>query len=125
MKSVTISYQINQPEISDYENSYSRILSNATKKQTIFDIITDPENINRALLATEETGKSPITVYEQKIANAISNGLIEKLSWHEKQFVGKVTCLVMESNSWVKTGKKQRFSKGVFKSAEIYSKKKS
>jgi len=121
MKSVTVSRQISQPEAVDYEESYPRVLCNTPKKQTIFNIIINPDNINRAIIVSEETGNSPVTVYEAKITNAINAGEIDPLDWHEKQFVGTVTSVVMESNGWNKTGKKQRFSKGIFKSAEIYS----
>ena len=122
MKPVTISRQIHKPEIIDYERSFPRVPCNTPNKQSIFELITNPENINRAITVSEETGNSPVVVYESKITNAINDGEISPLNWHEKQFVGAVTLVVMESNGWTKTGKKQRFSKGIFKSAEIYTK---
>ena len=125
MKSLAINYQINQPEVTDYEKSYPRMPCNTPKKQAIFDIIIDVENIHRAIIVAEETSNSPVAVYESKISNAIDNGTITSLTWHERQFVGTTICLVMESNGWSKTGKKQRFSKGIFKSGEIYYKQKS
>lgn len=124
MKTVNVNRQIHQPEVADYEGFYPRVLCNTQKKQSIFEIITNPDNINRAIIVSEETGNSPVAVYEAKITNAINNCEISPLDWHEKQFVGTVTSVVMESNGWNKTGKKQRFSKGIFKSAEIYSKQK-
>ena len=122
MKTVTVSSKIHQPEVVDYEESYPRVLCNTQQKQSIFETITNPDNINRAIIVSEETGNSPVMVYEEKITRAINTGEISPLNWHEKQFVGTVTSVVMESNGWKKTGKKQRFSKGIFKSAEIYSK---
>lgn len=51
----------------------------------------------------------------------IDSGTLSELDWNEKQFVGTSTSVVMQSNGWNKTGRKQRFSKGIFKSAELYS----
>ena len=122
MRIRTISYTINQPSIEDYNNSYLRMPCNSENKKKLFEIITLPENINGALLFAESTGSSPVSFYGKKIQLAIDKGSLEGLDWHEKQFVGSATCFVMESNNWKKTGKKQRFSKGIFKSAEIYIK---
>jgi hypothetical protein len=122
MKSVTVSHRVHKPEVVDYEEIFPRVLCNTPNKQSIFELITNPENIIRAITISEETGSSPIVVYESKISNAVNDGEISPLNWHEKQFVGAVTRVVMESNGWAKTGKKQRFSKGIFKSAEIYIK---
>lgn len=122
MQSINVKHQINQPDLHDYNLSYKRMPCNTQKKQGIYDIIVNPDNIYRALIIAEETSSSPVSLYEKKIQTAINNGTLSTLDWHEKQFVGTVTCVVMESNGWRKTGKKQRFSKGLFKSAEIYTK---
>ena len=122
METITISYTINQPSIEDYNSAYLRMPCNTGNKENLFNIICSPENINGALLFAESTGSSPVSLYEKKIQSALDAGSINRLDWHEKQFVGSVTCFVMESNGWKKTGKKQRFSKSLFKSAEIYTK---
>ena len=83
-------------------------------------MITDPDNIHRAIVFVQESGGSPVSVFENKIQNAINSGSVTPLSWHEKQFVGTATCAAMESNGFSKTGRKQRFSRGMFKSGEIY-----
>jgi len=122
MKRLIVSNDINQPEVMDYENAYPRVLCNTPKKQSLFEIITQPDNILSAITVAEETGSSPVAVYETKIAEVINRGEMAPLERHEKQFVGTVTAVVMEANGWCKTGKKQRFSKGLFKSAELYIK---
>jgi hypothetical protein len=120
MKTIKIQKKIHQPEIEDYNSKYPKIPCNSDQKHNIFGIITDPDNILRALIITEETGSSPVGFYERKLDTAIKNGFLSELSWHEKQFVGTCICLVMEFNGWRKTGKKQRYSKGIFTSAERY-----
>ena len=122
MQNINVSTPIRQPSVKDYHSIYQRMPCNTEKKEAIFFIITNPENINRALIFAEETGSSPVAFYEKKIQAAIKSGTITDLDWHEKQFVGTATCVVMESNGYSKTGRKQRFSKGIFKSAEIYVK---
>lgn len=120
MKQAELRISVQQPEIADYEELYPRVRCNTPQKITLFNLITKPENIYSALKIVEETGNSPVTVLESKLLDSIENGGLEPLSSHEKQFVGTVMAMVMESNGWVKTNKKQRFTKGLFKSAEIY-----
>ena len=122
MKTVNIITEVNQPDLEDYNQSYARMPCNTENKSAIFDIITNPDNIHRALIFAGETGSSPVAFYEKRLHEAVNNGDLTPLDWHEKQFVGTATCVVMESNGWKKTGRKQRFSKGMFKSAEIYTK---
>lgn len=123
MKSVKVKYLINQPDISDYNLCYPKMPCNSPQKERIFEIISNPDNIQSALTITEATGSSPILFYEKKFQAAIKAGEINPLGSHEKQFAGTATCVVMESNGWKKTGKKQRYSKGIFTSAELYVKK--
>lgn len=123
MRTVKVTYTINQPEITDYNSTYPKMPCNSVKKEQLFEIISNPENIKSALIITEVTGSSPILFYEQKIQAAIDAGELSQLGAHEKQFVGTAACVVMESNGWEKTGKKQRYSKGIFTSAELYVKK--
>lgn len=95
---------------------------NSDKKEIIFDIMTKPEHICEALIYVESTGSSPVAYYEKIIKSMIDDEIIFELNSNEKQFVGTSACVIMESNGWNKTGKKQRFTKGIFKSAEIYIK---
>jgi hypothetical protein len=120
MKEIELSIKIRQPDIADYEELYPRIPCNSEQKKAIFKIVTSPMNIHAAITVTEETGSSPVRVYESKLRAAIERGEIESLTWHEKQFVGTATAVVMEFNGWNKTSKKQRFTQGLFKSAELY-----
>lgn len=120
MKEIELIIRIQQPNIADYEELYPRIPCNSEQKKAIFRILTLPKNIHAALTVAEETGSSPVTVYESKLQAAIKRGDIQPLSWHEKQFVGTVTAVVMELNGFKKTSKKQRFTQGLFKSAELY-----
>ncbi|UUY06684.1 hypothetical protein LRS11_12515 [Pseudomonas sp. J452] len=120
MKEIELIIKIRQPDIHDYEELYPRIPCNSEQKKAIFRILTLPANIQAALVVAEETGSSPVTVHESKLQAAIERGDIQPLSWHEKQFVGTVTAVIMEFNGFEKTSKKQRFTKGLFKSAELY-----
>ena len=114
---------IKQPDIDEYNEFFPRMRCNTQNKQALFNLITDPNNIHRALIFVEETGKSPVFVYENKIKDAIHDGLVTQLTDHEKQFVGAATCVVMKTNDFDKTGRKQRFTKGIFSSAELYVEK--
>jgi hypothetical protein len=125
MKQVELMISLNQPELADYEALYPRSPCNTPQKEAIFKLITLPTHINEAITIAEGTGNSPVSVFETKISGAIESGEIDPLSSHEKQFVGTVTALIMGLNGWGKTGRKQRFTKGIFKSAEIYSKESS
>ncbi len=120
MKDVELTIRVRQPDIADYQELYPRIPCNSEQKKAIFKILTFPTNIHAALSVAEETGNSPVTVYESKLQAAIERGEIQPLSWHEKQFVGTVTAVIMEFNGFKKTSKKQRFTQGIFKSAELY-----
>ena len=120
MKTQSISYEVNQPDIDDYELNYPRVRCNTPEKKIIFDLITDAKNISEALVFIKTTGSSPIVFYEKKIREAVTKGELSELDWHRKQFAGTVICLVMLRNGWKKSGRKQRFSKGLFKSGEIY-----
>ncbi len=122
METITVRRKIVQPDILDYKNKYPRVPCNTEKKEMIFEILTNPANINKVITVVELLGVSPIVIYETILSKAIDRGIIDGISWHEKQFVGTVACVVMESNGWKKTGKKQRFTKGLFRSAEIYIK---
>ena len=121
MRDATLSFKINQPEVYDYNEIFPKMPCNTPNKKAIFDLITAPENIHRAIVFVQESGSSPVYVFEKKIQNAINNSSVSPLTWHEKQFVGTATCAVMESNGFSRTGRKQRFSKGMFKSGEIYA----
>ena len=120
MRNETLSYIISQPDVEKYNELYPKMPCNTPNKQAIFDVITVPDNIHRAILFVQESGGSPIYIFEKKIQTAINNRSVTPLTWHEKQFVGTATCAVMESNGFYRTGRKQRFSKGMFKSGEIY-----
>ncbi|MCG9712484.1 hypothetical protein L1D29_06615 [Shewanella insulae] len=120
MNETIVTRTVIQPEISDHEEKYSKFLCNTPKKTFLFNLITQAESISNALVVAEETGSSPIVVFETLISDAINSGEIEELDSHEKQFVGTVACTVMEANGWQKTNKKQRFSVGIFRSAELY-----
>jgi len=122
MKTIPINNEIIQPEIEDYGTEYPKMPCNTDKKQAIFDIITNPTNIQRALIIAEEIGCSPIVLYENKLKSAIDAGELTPLTWHEKQFVGAVVRVVMEFNDWERTGRKQRFTNKIFSSAERYKK---
>jgi hypothetical protein len=121
MRNATLRYNVNQPEVDDYNGLFPKMPCNTPNKQAIFSLITDPDNIHRAIVFVQESGGSPVSVFESKIQNAINSGSVTTLSWHEKQFVGTATCAVMENNGFSRTGRKQRFSKGMFKSGEIYA----
>jgi hypothetical protein len=120
MKTFDLTISVHQPSIEDYEALYPHFPCNSEQKKSIFSIITLPANMHAALTVTAETGNSPVTVFETKLATAIESGAIQPLSSHEKQFVGTVTAVVMSFNGFEKANKKQRFTQGLFKSAELY-----
>lgn len=120
MQAITLSHNVNQPSVGDYNSRYDRMPCNTSNKQAIFDVLTDPENIHRIIIVIQETNISPISIYERKLQEAINNGVINPVTNHEKQFVGTVTRSVMEANGFSKSERKQRFTKGLFKSGEIY-----
>ncbi len=122
MQTTIVEHEIIHPEIEDYSTEYPKMPCNTDKKQAIFDIITNPINIQCALIIAEEIGCSPIVLYENKFQSAIDAGKLTPLTWHEKQFVGAVVSVVMELNDWERTGKKQRFTNKIFSSAERYRK---
>ena len=117
----SVTNNVNQPSLTDYELDFPRVPCNTTPKQTLFEIITRPAHILEVLICLNHFNISPIGVYKKFIQSAIDRHEIGPLSHHEKQFVGVVTLAVMGCNGYTKTGKKQRFSKGIFKSGEIYS----
>lgn len=121
MVSISLNHSINQPSVEDYNTEYVRMPCNSENKQAIFQVLADPENIHRAIIFIEETGGSPIALYEGKLLKASESGWVEQLTNHEKQFVGTVTRFIMERNGFSKSDRKQRFTKGIFKSGEIYS----
>jgi hypothetical protein len=108
------------PEVADYNSQLSRMPCNTPQKHEIFALLTETEHVARALIYVEETGSSPVSYYESYLANAIENRRISELSWNERQFVGTVASVIMEANGWQKTGRKQRFSRGIFSSGELY-----
>ncbi|HCM0830483.1 TPA: hypothetical protein ACX3DX_004554 [Vibrio parahaemolyticus] len=120
MQEVKVSRIIVQPTTSEHDARYPRSLCNTPQKNRIFELLTAPEDINDALIIARRTGNSPVTVYEPILREAIESNDIQPLSNHEKQFVGTVTCTIMELNGFKKTDKKQNFSNGLFKKAELY-----
>ena len=116
----TVETEVYKPEVEDHESYYDKFLCNTHKKDYLFSLLTEPESIVKALIIAENTGSSPMVAYEKMISSEILSGKIEKLDPHEKQFVGTVICTIMKANGWKKTDRKQRFSSGIFKSAEIY-----
>ncbi len=120
-KDVKLTRIVKQPDNSDYNDLFPRVPCNTDAKQSLFDLITDPENILDVLTALKYKISAPIGLYEPIIQKAINHGTLTIPSWHEKQFSGAVVRVVMQYNGWLKTGKKQRFSKGIFSSGEIYS----
>lgn len=120
MEVMSLSYDVNKPEILDYEKLFHTRRCNSSNKIKLFDLITSPDTIHRAIVFVQEKGGSPIPVFENRLNKAINNGELLPLSWHEKQFFGTVVCTVMESNGFERTGKKQKFTKGIFKTGEIY-----
>lgn len=111
---------IQQPDIPDYDREYPRIPCNSERKKALFKLMTSPTLIHVALTVAEETGSSPAVVYAQRIDAEVEKGDLPPLTRHEKNFVGTVTAVVMVANGWNKTGKKQRFTHGLLKSAELY-----
>lgn len=122
MNTVHVDFSVNQPEVEDYNKSFPKMPINTPQKERIFMMVTEPRNILSALIVAEATGASPVAYYEKVIQHNIDIGRLKKLDNHEKQFVGTSTCVVMEANGWIKTGRKQRYSKGIFSAAEIYEK---
>jgi len=120
MPDVNLTRVIVQPDAFEHDTRCPRSLCSTPQKVTLFALITNPDAINDALVISRRTGNSPITVYEPIIKEATENNQITSLSNHEKQFVGTVICTVMEMNGFKKTGRKQSFSNGLFKKAEIY-----
>lgn len=119
---VTLTRRVKQPHASMYSDQFPRVPCNTPSKQVLFDLITDPDNILDVLTALKyKKNSAPIGIYEGIIQEAIDRGTLTLPSWHEKQFAGAVVRVMMECNGWKKTGKKQRFSRGIFKSGEIYS----
>lgn len=114
---------VEQPDMNDYDKMFPKMPCNTQNKQALFNLITDPDNIHRAIIFVEETNKSPVFVFGNKIQKAINSGVVTPLTGHEKQFSGAITRVVMEANEYTKTGRKQRFSSGIFSSAELYKKK--
>lgn len=113
-----------QPEMSDYKRGeYKHISCSTEQDKKIFKLLTeDSELINRILITVEEAGGSPIGYYEKHFQKAIQKGELSTLSNHDKQLAGAIVAVIMLANGWKKTGKKQRFSKGLFTTAEIYKK---
>lgn len=120
-KEVSLTRRVKQPGISNYNDRFPRVPCNTAAKQSLFDLITDPENILDVLTTLKHKVSAPVGIYEPIIQKAIDRGTLTLPSWHEKQFAGAVVLVVMQCNGWTKTGKKQRFSKGIFSSGEIYS----
>ena len=77
MKTVTLkNLSIEQPDINNYKKKFSKMPCNTQNKHALFNLITAPDNIHRAVIFVEETEKSPVFVFGNKIENAIDNGLV-------------------------------------------------
>lgn len=50
-KDVTLTRRVKQPDNSDYNDLFPRVPCNTASKQSLFDLITDPENILDVLTA--------------------------------------------------------------------------
>ncbi len=79
MNKVTVTSSIFQPEMNDHESGYPKFLCNTQKKQYLFELITMPENISNALVLAQETGSSPVVVFESRISHAITSNAIEPI----------------------------------------------
>lgn len=120
---VTMEHVVFQPTKEEYNSVFSRMpISGVSEdqKNKIFDILVEPETLYEVITVAKMTGTSPIQWYGIKIQEAIDSGNLAPLTITEKQFVGAVVLVAMKVNEGQKTGTKQRFAKGVFKSGEIY-----
>lgn len=122
MTKAKILVEIEKPELEDYDKKYASTPCNTPKKLEMFELITTPEHIYKAINIVTITNSSPIRYYSAIFQKMIETGKMEPLSRPEKQIVGKIVCVVMEANGYSKADGKQKFTKGVFGSGRLYKK---
>lgn len=124
MTLVSVTAEMDQPTIEEMNRAYPKMPCNSEQKEAIFNIVTEPENIHRALILVEEAGCSPLLYYAKKLQEKIENRKIAPLSHSDKQFTGAAIRLVMYYNYWDPTGVKQRFQNKLFSTGERFKKAK-
>ena len=121
LEAFSMTLSLNRPSYKDHDAAYPTFLCNTGNKKAIFDLLTDDRSIVNSVMTSKLTGLSPMVAAEPILSQAIKEGKISELSSHEKHFVGTVLSSLLTANGAKKTNRKQKFSKGIFRSAEIYA----
>jgi len=121
MKTQTISYTINLPEIDDLLTRYPRYTKLVTGEgQFLFELIMQPEMFLRCSILADFGLPSVLAVAEScRVAVDEDAGAISMDSF-TKQFIGAAVCVLMEANGYQKTGTKKSVPHPSFSIGEFY-----
>ena len=86
----------------------------------LFDLISSADALNRARVATLDLKLPAVAGIAKTCHDAVAQQNRVAWSGFVKQFIGAVTCSLMEANGFRKTGRKRRIPHKAFTVGEVY-----
>lgn len=111
---------VNIPNLDEFRQRFPQYGSFARGDGSIlFDLIMTPDSFVRAMIATE-LGLPAVAGVANNCVKVIERDSTLLLSGHVKQFIGAITCTLMEANGFRKTGTKRSIPHPGFTKGEFY-----
>ena len=111
---------VNIPDLDEFRQRFPQYGSFARGDGSmLFDLIMSPHSYIRAMIASE-LGLPAVAGVADFCVQIIERNSTLLLSGHVKQFIGAVTCCLMEANGFRKTGTKRSIPHTGFTKGEFY-----
>jgi hypothetical protein len=122
VKATTYTLPVNVPSLEDFASSRFKQYGNFAQGEGryLFDLIMSPESFNTARIATLTFNLPAASGVAESCYQAALRESKANLRNFDKQFIGAVICVLMESNGFEKTGKKKAIPHSAFTKGEMY-----
>ena len=109
---------VNLPSVKEFTAKYPHYAAAHSVERHLFDVIVTPENFVRAAAITDIFELPAVSAVADQVAKVCQNH--GGLTGFRKQLAGAITCLLMESNQYAKTGRKRAVSRPGWSRGELY-----
>ncbi len=117
MKSHDLKLTVYLPTVDDFAAKYPHYGPRARNDgQPLFELVMTPSVFLACSVLTDTLGLPAVTAVAQKAVDLMGGSL----EGTDKQFLGALTCALMEANGYKKTGQKRSIPHGAWNRGEVY-----
>jgi hypothetical protein len=109
---------VNLPSVKDFVAKYPHYSAVHSDERDLFDAIITPNNFLLAAAVTDSLRLPAVSALADQIEKVC--GARGRLTSFQKQLAGAITCVLMESNGYAKTGQKRAISRRGWSRGELY-----